>query len=1025
MMFRSIGRKLRRAPGRWLAIALAVFMGMSLWSGCLAAGSGLLEGGVRYARRQNLHDFAVTANCGFSEAEVDSLRELEEVAQAEGVITGWGLAEDADGRVKTAALRSVTEIVDIPAVRDGRLPENAGECALDASVYDASFLGTTVILRESGTTGREYTAVGLVTLPEYPGSAPILTNDGSAETFVLLTADAFAAEGWTEVRLSVTDRGSLWSREYQERLNTVYAVLEGAAKTAVYSRHATMLAQVQTELTAKEEALAALQEEYDTGFGDAAAELALLQAEFGAAEAQWLEACQSAAELESTEQALIAEAARIEAEDSAIQRDWLAYEEERDERLLVLDEEKTALDLAHYDMEYAVVDLEYLIGDLENSLYVVAESEHDRIGLEILEHQQEILRLESEYAAMEEVYLANEAAFAAWRTEAVAVLQNRETVLQEDRATYDADMASYETELGPHEEDYALKEEAYLSLKEEAEAAETQLLSDSLELLNEIAAAEAARDAAMDEAEMLQKPVLRYARRSENAGYRNLYTDGTSLNGLLLLGSFVCLLLMIYPCARAAREVRLEEEASRRSLDMMGIRFPAWDCGRCAAVSGAAGGAVGSAVGSILGFCAVRGIYGKVYSVPPAMKLSLIFVLLGMCAVWGILSWGLTAAFLRRLPRKKIRRGSIVPAAEKLHPMLRTVFRGIGSAPGKFVLSALTALCCMALLCTAFSAADSRNADSAEALPNVLVPLPGDLTAERVEEVMADHASAMIPAVRRTVELSVPGARETAELFAADADAMAQLLQGYGLPEETAVLSADTAQRMGVDTGDRVSITMTDGSSIQLPVSVMPETGMEACIVLERSVFFAWTEKELPDDALFIRLPGNADREEIMESLEYAGIRTALQPINLGSDDRDGGGAVFGIFLFVLFAGTAGLFALFTLPGGLEEKQSALLRRQGLSDVFVLQTLVLQTAPAAFPGVLAGLCVSGEIARLLHRAIRYGGGAMPFRLSAGSLVLAAVMTLAAAVGGSILAAYLLHRKARAMEEETENDPKIE
>lgn len=1024
MIFRSIGRKLRRAPGRWLAIALAVFMGMSLWGGCLTAGTGLLEGGIRYVRRQNLSDFSVTANCGFSEAEVESLLEMEEVERAEGVITGWGLAEDADGRVKTAALRSVTEIVDLPALQEGRLPENAEECALDASVYDASFLGTTVILRESGTEGREYTAVGLVTLPEYPGSTPILTQEGSAETFVLLTADAFTADGWTEVRLSVTERGSLWSSEYQERLNTVYAVLEGAAKTAVYSRHATMLAQVQTELTAKEEALAALQAEYDNGFGEDAAALALLQAEYSAAETLWLEACDRMAELESTEQALTAEAARIEAEDSAIQRDWLAYEDERDERLQVLDEEKTVLDQAHYDMEYAVVDLEYLIGDLENSLYIVAESEYDRINLEILELQQEIRRLETEYAAMEEVYLANEAAFEIWRAETVAALQDRETVLQEDREAYDADMASYEAELGPEEEKYALLEEAYLTLKTEAEEAENELLSDSLELLNEIAAAEAARDAALDEADMLEQPVLRYARRSENAGYRDLYTDGTSLRGLLMPGSLVCLMLMVYPCARAAREVQFEEEASRKSLHMMGIRFPAWDCGRCAAVSGAAGGLAGSVVGSVLGFCAVRGIYGKVYSVPPAVKLSLFFVFLGMCAVWGLLSWGLTAAFLRRLPRKKIRRGSTVPAAEKLHPVLRTVFRGIGSAPGKCVFSALTALCCMALLCTCFSVADSRNADCTEELPNILVPLPGDLTAERVEEVMADYASAMTPAVRRTVELSVPGMRETAELFAADADAMTQLLHGCALHEETAVLSADTARRMDVQTGDLVNITMMDGSSIQLPVSVMPEAGMEACIVLERSVFSAWTEKELPDDALFIRLPEDADKDEIMESLEYAGIRTALQPITLGSGDRNGGGAVFVIFLLMLFAGTAGLFALYTLPGGIEEKRSGLLRRQGLPDIYVLKELVLQTAPAALPGVIAGLCVSGEIAKLLHRAIRYGGGTMHFRLSAGSLVLAAVMTLAAAIGGSILAVYLLHRNAQDPIE-TENGPKIE
>ena len=77
MIFSSIGRKFRRDPGRWLAIALAVFMGMSLWSGCFSAGAGLLQGGVRYAEKQNLYDLAVTANCGFSQTEL-------------GEVTVWG-----------------------------------------------------------------------------------------------------------------------------------------------------------------------------------------------------------------------------------------------------------------------------------------------------------------------------------------------------------------------------------------------------------------------------------------------------------------------------------------------------------------------------------------------------------------------------------------------------------------------------------------------------------------------------------------------------------------------------------------------------------------------------------------------------------------------------------------------------------------------------------------------------------------------------------------------------------------------
>ena len=1019
MMFRSIGRKFRRDPGRWLAIALAVFMGMSLWSGCFTAGTGLLQGGVRYAETQNLYDLAVTANCGFSQAELEAIDALAEVEQVEGVYTGWGILEDADERRKTAFLRSVTESIDLPCVVSGRLPETGDECALDAAVYDEFAIGSTVTLRETDGSDGEYTVVGIVSLPEYPGGAPILTERGSAESFVLLAEEAFSRDGWQELRLTVTERGELWSRKYEARLREVTAALEGAAKTAVYSRHATILAQAQMRVTAAETALTEIREEYNERFGDEAMALVLLQADCGAAETLWLASAEEGEALELEAQNLIGEAARIEAEDSAIQRDWADYRTQRDTRLAVLEEEKAVLDQTHYDMEYAVVDLEALIGEAENSLYILPETEHDRVGLEIMSYREEILRLQTEYAAMEETYLANETAFETWRTETVASLNGREAALLTDRENYAEDSTRHEAAAEAHAEAHALLEEAYLALKDDVAEAETALLTGSMDLLTAIADGEAELETAQTEAERLEKPVLRCIWRWENGGYADLHADGTSLHRLSLPMVLACLLLVLWPCCRAAREERREQEGAERALAKMGLALPVRDCCRCACASGIIGGAAGVLCGSFLGFRTADVVYGAVYTVPVCLRIRAVLCLLAAVLFCGIAVWGITATAMRRVPGQ-VRRSVSVPAAGRLHPALRGMLRDAGSRPGKWIAAGGTALVSMILLCTAFSAVDSRIAAGRESLEDHLLPLTADSSAETIAAAAAAEAEFSVPVFRGMAEIGAAGNRAAAELVIFDT-LPEGVFSGELTPEEgTAALSADIAGRLGILAGDRITLTLSDGNGVQLPVGLVVESGPGCCVIVERSALLQRVENLPEANTVFLRLQENGSADRLESDLELP-----VQPVEPVPESRFGGILILVLAVLMITAVTAGLYAACALPSAEEKKRRAYLRLQGIDGGNAPLNTVMISAAGAIPGVLAGICISALCARVLRGMIRWGGQSLEFRLSTFSLCAGAVIVLAAAIGGGFLAACLPGRSTDEKENtEEKREPEI-
>ena len=119
---------------------------------------------------------------------------------------------------------SLTSGINDLCLQAGRLPEKADECVVDAWSFEESDIGKTVRLSENNSADtidafayREYTIVGVANSPiyiNYERGGTSLGN-GTVSAFVYLPEDGFTLDYFTEIDVTFTDSGRIYSDEYK------------------------------------------------------------------------------------------------------------------------------------------------------------------------------------------------------------------------------------------------------------------------------------------------------------------------------------------------------------------------------------------------------------------------------------------------------------------------------------------------------------------------------------------------------------------------------------------------------------------------------------------------------------------------------------------------------------------------------------------------------------------------------------------------------------------------------------------
>ncbi|WP_288240138.1 FtsX-like permease family protein [uncultured Bifidobacterium sp.] len=227
-----IRRSIRGSLGRFLAIIGIVALGCGFFAGLQMSGADMRVAADRYYDGTNLWDIRLISTLGFSDDDVDRVREIDGIEEVMPSISTDVMMEMGDEQtaVRVALLPDgapegeQTDDVTVASdddgylnrllLRDGRWPTAADECVVSADTAQGKpSIGDTIHVQygtealDDTLTGREFTVVGTVSSSNYPytvsfGSTTL--GSGMIEQYLYAPRDAFAEDAaYTDIYATV------------------------------------------------------------------------------------------------------------------------------------------------------------------------------------------------------------------------------------------------------------------------------------------------------------------------------------------------------------------------------------------------------------------------------------------------------------------------------------------------------------------------------------------------------------------------------------------------------------------------------------------------------------------------------------------------------------------------------------------------------------------------------------------------------------------------------------------------------
>ena len=289
--FKSTLREIKGSFGRWMAILAIIALGVGFFSGLKACKDSFLETGDKYLSAHSFFDYEVISTLGLEDEDVASLAAVAGVQTAEGSYSTDAIVsvENSDQADVTAKFLTISEKINTPSLTAGRMPQAADECLGDPQYFSEEDVGKRIIVSEANDEDTadllaydSYVITGIADTPLYlnfeRGSSAI--GDGSIAFFVMIPAEGFSSEVYTEIYVLLEDKAYIFSAEYDAIAEAAEDPLTAAAEAASDRRYDSIVGDARAEI---DEAKAEI-ESHEQDIADGEAEIAEAEADMAAAE---------------------------------------------------------------------------------------------------------------------------------------------------------------------------------------------------------------------------------------------------------------------------------------------------------------------------------------------------------------------------------------------------------------------------------------------------------------------------------------------------------------------------------------------------------------------------------------------------------------------------------------------------------------------------------------------------------------------------------------------------------------------
>lgn len=243
---KNIFCEIKSSFGRFFSILSIVAIGVAFFAGVKASAPDMKYSADQYFDQQNLQDIQIYSTLGLTKEDIDAVSKVEGVDHVQGLYTMDVLTKKENTQL-VLKLFSLPDQLEVNTIRlvDGRMPENANECLIEAASATNTLFGNLEIGEKiTLTSGTDtpisdslqqdtYTIVGTCYTPTYlsyqKGSSSI--GSGTLNGFVFVPEENIKSEYYTEADVLVKGAKAYnsYDEEYFDIIDPVVKRLEDMA----------------------------------------------------------------------------------------------------------------------------------------------------------------------------------------------------------------------------------------------------------------------------------------------------------------------------------------------------------------------------------------------------------------------------------------------------------------------------------------------------------------------------------------------------------------------------------------------------------------------------------------------------------------------------------------------------------------------------------------------------------------------------------------------------------------------------
>ncbi len=246
-MRKNLRQSILKSFGRYIAIVLIIALGASIFVGLLMTKTDMVATGQKYMDEQNMFDLRLVSSYGWDLGQLDEIRQLDGIVDAEGLIYLDAIASIQDVKDDTVfRFYSIPETINRIALRGGRMPTAPDECLIDGYIASDALLGTTVTVSEQNEEAtldalvyKTYTIVGYVASPLYMDMNRGTTSvgSGSLETYLYLPRESFDVDYYSEIHVTIPGDYDVYTDAYNDAMEAAADRLEPILKPLADNRY--------------------------------------------------------------------------------------------------------------------------------------------------------------------------------------------------------------------------------------------------------------------------------------------------------------------------------------------------------------------------------------------------------------------------------------------------------------------------------------------------------------------------------------------------------------------------------------------------------------------------------------------------------------------------------------------------------------------------------------------------------------------------------------------------------------------